>query len=483
MEDKNKTCSKKLHEKIEAIIYCKECNIYMCNKCKQSHFDLFESHHLFNLDKNINDIFTGLCKDANHNVNFEYFCKTHNILCCAKCISKFKNNGNGKHGNCDICIINDIKKEKKEKLNENIKILEELSLNLKQSINELKNMFERINEDKENLKLKIQKIFTQLRNKINNKEDEILARVDNKFNKLFFKEEFLKISENLPNKVNQLLIQGKNINNDWKEENSISLINDCINIEKNIININKINRKIKILNNSKIKIKFCKNNEQDEIENDIDDFGNIIYKTSKYSFRECPINIEENKKYDIIGVNQNMATKVGKNCWVGILGENKLCKRRINCWKIVLNTRVPHNILIGVASNDFNINKSSYYDSGWYICLCCNKLYSGAPHNYKNKQIELDLIFSDEVILIMDMKNKTLKIIMDSKEEEIYKDIPTDKPLFPAVFLKYQKDSVEIYDYYQEYKKLKKEKDKNENEEEKKQEENDEKKEEEKKEE
>ena len=52
MEDKSITCSKKLHEKIDAIIYCQECDIYMCNKCKQSHSDLFESHHLHNLDKN-----------------------------------------------------------------------------------------------------------------------------------------------------------------------------------------------------------------------------------------------------------------------------------------------------------------------------------------------------------------------------------------------------------------------------------------------
>lgn len=36
MEDKSITCSKKLHEKIDAIIYCQECDIYMCNKCKQS---------------------------------------------------------------------------------------------------------------------------------------------------------------------------------------------------------------------------------------------------------------------------------------------------------------------------------------------------------------------------------------------------------------------------------------------------------------
>ena len=55
MEEKNKTCSKKLHEKIMAIIYCQDCKIYMCDKCKQLHSDLFDLHHIINLDKNINN--------------------------------------------------------------------------------------------------------------------------------------------------------------------------------------------------------------------------------------------------------------------------------------------------------------------------------------------------------------------------------------------------------------------------------------------
>ena len=58
----------------------------------------------------------------------------------------------------------------------------------------------------------------------------------------------------------------------------------------------------------------------------------------------------------------------------------------------------------------------------------------------------------------MNMKKGSLKVRIDSNEEEIYKEIPTDKPLFPAVFLKYQNDSVEIYDYYEEYKNILKKK-------------------------
>ena len=69
------------------------------------------------------------------------------------------------------------------------------------------------------------------------------------------------------------------------------------------------------------------------------------------------------------------------------------------------------------------------------------------------------MITADEIILIMDMKKKSLKILLDNEEEELFSEINTDKPLFPAVILRDQFDNVEINDYYEEYKKwLKKKK-------------------------
>ena len=53
----------------------------------------------------------------------------------------------------------------------------------------------------------------------------------------------------------------------------------------------------------------------------------------------------------------------------------------------------------------------------------------------------------------------------NGKEEEIYKEIPTDKPLFAAVLIKDSNDSVEITDFHKDYIKLineKKEKEKKE---------------------
>jgi hypothetical protein len=258
-----------------------------------------------------------------------FFCKSHNKLCCAKCICKFKNKGNGKHGDCDICLLEDIKDAQKEKLNDNIKNLEDLSKNIQQTIDELKKLFEKINLDREEIKLNIQKVFSKLRNKINEREDELLSHVDKKFGKLFFKEELIKKSEILPTKIKNSLEKGRNINNnEWNDSNLNSLINDCINIEYNIKDIKTINEKIKKCNSINIKIDFYPNTgEINRFIETIKKFGKISHKKFKYAFRECPLNIEENKSYKICGENQDILTKVGKNCWTGILCQNGLKKK------------------------------------------------------------------------------------------------------------------------------------------------------------
>ena len=90
MENKSEKCSSKKHEEINAICYCQECKIYMCNKCENFHSELFQNHHQYKLEKDMNVIFTGFCKEKDHFDKLEFFCKNHNILCCAACISKIK---------------------------------------------------------------------------------------------------------------------------------------------------------------------------------------------------------------------------------------------------------------------------------------------------------------------------------------------------------------------------------------------------------
>jgi gas vesicle protein len=145
----------------------------MCNKCEKTHSSFLKHHHSYNIDKNIEEIFTGLCLEKNHSLELEYFCNDHNKLICAACISKIKSKKNGKHKNCKVFGINKIKDIKKNTLEKNIKCLKELSKEIEETISDLKKLFEKINDDKEKLKEEIQKIFTKIRNTINTREDQI----------------------------------------------------------------------------------------------------------------------------------------------------------------------------------------------------------------------------------------------------------------------------------------------------------------------
>ena len=150
----------------------------------------------------------------------------------------------GQHKDCEICSINEIKEEKKNKLKENIKLLENLSKNFEKSFDELKVLLEKINEDKEKYKINIQKKFTEIRNCLNEKEDQLLSLIDEYYNSTYFKGDIIKEIEKLPKKIKLSLKIGENIEKKWDDNNLSLMLNNCINIEKNIKDINKINASI-----------------------------------------------------------------------------------------------------------------------------------------------------------------------------------------------------------------------------------------------
>ena len=241
---KNK-CSSKKHSDINAISYCQECERCLCNKCQNFHSELFENHHLINFGKDKKEIFISLCKEKGHNQKLEYFCKNHNKLCCSSCLCKIKDKLNGQHNNCDVYQIDSIIEEKKSKVEENIKLLEKIALNIEKSIEEIKKLSQKVYENKDELKLKIQKTFTKIRNILNEREDEILNEVDEKFNKLYFEDDAIKESEKLPKKIKTSLEKSKILQKKWDDNNKTELVSDCIDIENNIKYILEINKGIK----------------------------------------------------------------------------------------------------------------------------------------------------------------------------------------------------------------------------------------------
>ena len=280
----NKTCSSFEHQKENAISYCPKCEIYMCNKCEILHSKLLNTHEKIILQKNNEELFTGFCPEKNHPMKLEFFCKDHNQLVCPVCISKIKKNEIGKHKDCNIVLIEEVKDEKINKLNGNIKILEKLAENINESIKDIKIIFEKIEKNKEQLIINIQNIFTKIRNELNNREDQLLLEVEQKYNELYnINNDILKQSEKLPNKIKTSLEKGKNINKENNDNKLNSIINQCINIENNIKDINIINEKIKnCKNNYNKKLNFYPNNEGQIINflENIKTFGKI-YLPSK----------------------------------------------------------------------------------------------------------------------------------------------------------------------------------------------------------
>ena len=437
-------CSQKEHEEFEAINYCQICNIYMCNKCEKIHNKLCSHHSTYDLKKDLKEIFTGICFEDNHPNELKYFCRTHNKLCCAACISKIKDKGDGQHYDCDICSIENIKDEKKKNLNENILKLRDLLNSFDKSIDELKIIFEKVSKNKELLKDKIQKIFSRIRNALNDREDNLLLEVDKQFGNLYFWEELIKESEKIPNRIKLSLDKNENIEELWNDNNKLSfVINECINIENNVKDINKINYYIIKSKNNFDTLK-C-NLEEDEITQIIDTinkFGKIYFK--KFQFKKCPNDINENRKYILTGKNDNIITKTGPQTWMGTICRDALEKSKVHRWKIkILKTHSNRQIMVGVAPIDFNIYTSSYDTCGWYYDIR-NELCSGPPHNYSDKKANLGEA-KNEVIVVMNMIKGSLKFIINNQDKgNSYTNIPLDKPIAPAVLMKNTNDSLEI---------------------------------------
>ena len=449
----NKKCSLKKHSEIDAISFCVECNVYMCNKCLNYHNEFLENHHKHNIDKNIQEIFTGICKEEDHKKELYYYCKTHNVLCCVACISKIKGKGNGQHSDCEICFIEDIKNEKKNILNENIKNLEEFSKTIDNSIKELKQILEKVNKDKEELKMEIIQKFTKMRNTINEREDKLLSEIDNKFNELFFQggDDIIKKSEKFPDKIKNALIKGKQINNDWDNNNDIlnSKINDCIQIENSIKLIKNLNDNIKKYNEQNSEIKFITNDEDDfnDIITKIINFGGIINKEPAENIFK--FKFKNGMNYSV-SENGLIATKnSGEDDWnCTIIGDKEIPKNKITKWKIKLNNFIIKsntiNILIGIGPNNPN-NEDCFYRECWAFCCGTSEIVIKSNDSKKYKNHSGKLKEGDIIEVTVDRISGNLSFAVNDLDYGIAcSQIPKEDILYPIILINDQNQIVEI---------------------------------------
>jgi hypothetical protein len=92
-----------------AIKLCKECNIFLCDKCLLSHNDLFTNHILSNItDSTKKSNLSSMpnedkCKD--HNKDYSTYCKSCKISLCTFCLND--DNINKKHSGHNLFLYKD----------------------------------------------------------------------------------------------------------------------------------------------------------------------------------------------------------------------------------------------------------------------------------------------------------------------------------------------------------------------------------------
>ena len=174
---------------------------------------------------------------------------------------------------------------------------------------------------------------------------------------------------------------------------------------------------------------------------------NIIQPITVINNPNIKMNINQNREYEISGHKDNILTKKGiENNWMGVICQNELEQSKENIWKIKILKTQYKCIMVGVAPFDFDIN-SSIYNYGWYLYCYDSSLYSGEPHNYLHKETNLKKV-NNEIKIVMNMKEKTLKFIIDDEDKgESFSNIPTEKPLAPVVLMYNNNDSIEILEY------------------------------------
>ena len=290
--------------------------------------------------------------------------------------------------------------------------------------------------------MEIIKKFTQIRNIINEREDKLLAQIDDKFSKLFLKEDdnIIKKSEKLPNIIKSSLESGKLINEKWDNDNILnSNINDCIKIENSIKTINDLSENIEKYNNQKITLKFKdKNDNYNIILKNINEFGDIIdIKDNSCIFK---FKFKNGKNY-ILSKNGCIATKNegGNDYNCTIIGKKEIPKNKISKWKIKLNKLSNNgNIFIGIGPDNPN-NKNDFYKESWTF-VCSNSKLLNRSGSYSDYNGHSEILKEGDILeVIADRITGKLSFAVNDFNFGIaFKNIPKEDTLYPIIIMQFQ---------------------------------------------
>ena len=214
--------------------------------------------------------------------------------------------------------------------------------------------------------------------------------VDKKYNKIFFIEDIIKESEKLPKKIKDSLEKGKIIANNWKDNKLNSLINDCLNIENNINEINKVNLSLANFNSNQDNISFIHSEKEiNQIFDNIKNFGII----RDVNFSEIIKENDFNKINELIGGNIKFVLKYSAKrdcCNTDIFNEK--CDNINGC--IIICKVQGSDIIVGYLStkiekkNEFSDDEKAFlFNLSKNIIKKNKKSYKNAIKNFNDSSL------------------------------------------------------------------------------------------------
>lgn len=174
------------------------------------------------------------------------------------------------------------------------------------------------------------------------------------------------------------------------------------------------------------------------------------------AWKECPDTIEEKKRYYVDRENPRIATKTSNGWYCTILGDTPLPPGRVCSWNIRIRKSRDssrYSTFVGIAPASIDQSGSYVYNnSGWHFYFDSSGLYSGPPHNYRNKTYgpkkekgSEKAAIGDTVGVVMDTEKGDLSFVLaGTSYGTAFAGIPLDEPLVPCVILWYEGDSVEL---------------------------------------
>ena len=112
------------------------------------------------------------------------------------------------------------------------------------------------------------------------------------------------------------------------------------------------------------------------------------------AWKECPCNDVTRNNYSVDKKNPRVATKIINSFgWCTLAGSTPLPQNKATSWSIrILKSQESdgNGINVGVAPSDIDqsVYIRNFESCGWYLNCYGSTLYSGPPHNYRNKEMD-----------------------------------------------------------------------------------------------